>query len=60
MTPTHRPSGSQCVACTGYRRGDALPTLAQIREKLGPLADAEVLGIVKPRHGLRPGRPQRG
>lgn len=51
MRPAGRPDadGVQRVACTGYRRGDALPTLAQIRDKLGPLADAEVLGIVKPR-----------
>lgn len=51
MRPAGRPDpdGVQRVACTRYKRGDALPTLAQIREKLGPLADVEVLGIVKPR-----------
>lgn len=42
MRPAGRPDadGVQRVACAGYRRGDALPTLAQIRDKPGPLADA--------------------
>lgn len=51
MRPAGRQDadGVQRVACTRYKRGDALPTLAQSRDKPELLADVEALGIVKPR-----------